>query len=109
MGLVRLQVGRQKACGSDNALATRTQVQTRDVFDLNHLSPYAAAGREALPELVTQAMEQLTLLDFNMFKDQVVPFLPSELAAHYGTPEAWKALSEKVWSDLAEALRSAAP
>jgi hypothetical protein len=85
-------------------LATRTQVQARDVFDLHHLSQYAAAGREAPPALVTQAMEQLSLIDFAMFKDQVVPFLPVDLAAHYGTPEAWKALSEKVWSDLSEAL-----
>ena len=30
-----------------NALATRTQVQARDVFDLHHLTQYAAAGREA--------------------------------------------------------------
>jgi predicted nucleotidyltransferase component of viral defense system len=92
-----------------NALATRTQVQARDVFDLNHLSQFAAAGREASPGLIAQAMEQLTLIDFKMFKDQVVPFLPVELAAHYGTPEAWKALSEKVWSDLSAALRPAGP
>jgi predicted nucleotidyltransferase component of viral defense system len=92
-----------------NALATRIQVQARDVFDLNHLSQYAAAGREASPGLVTRAMEQLTLIDFNMFKDQVVPFLPIELAAYYGTPEAWKALSEKVWSDLSKALLPAVP
>jgi hypothetical protein len=54
-------------------------------------------------------MEQLTLIDFHMFQDQVVPFLPIELAAHYGTPEAWKTLSEKVWSDLSAALLPAAP
>jgi len=92
-----------------NALATRTQVQARDVFDLNHLSQYAAAGREESPGLVTRAMEQLTLIDFNMFKDQVVPFLPVELAAYYGVPEAWKTLSEKVLSDLSEALLPAKP
>ena len=92
-----------------NALATRTQVQARDVFDLHHLSQYAVAGREAPPELVTQAMEQLGLISFAMFKDQVVPFLPSDLAAHYGTPEAWKAMSEKVWNDLLAALPPSAP
>ena len=65
-----------------NALATRTQAQARDVFDLHHLSRYAAAGREAPPELVIRAMEQLGLIGFDMFKDQVVPFLPVDLAAH---------------------------
>jgi predicted nucleotidyltransferase component of viral defense system len=42
-----------------NALATRTQVQARDVFDLHHLSKYAAAARQAPHELVEQAMDFL--------------------------------------------------
>jgi predicted nucleotidyltransferase component of viral defense system len=92
-----------------NALAARTQVQARDVFDLHHLSQYAAAGRAAPPELVTRAMEQLGLASFAMFKDQVVPFLPTDLAAHYGTPEAWKAMSEKVRKDLLAALPPSPP
>jgi len=87
-----------------NALAARTQAQARDVFDLHHLSRYAAAGREAPPDLVIQAMEQLNLIGFDRFKDQVVPFLPMDLAAYYGTPEAWKAMSEKVRNDLSAAL-----
>ena len=92
-----------------NALAARTQVQARDVFDLHHLSQYAAAGRAAPPRLVAQAMEQLGLISFAMFKDQVVPFLPTDLAAHYGTSEAWKAMSEKVRNDLLAALPPSAP
>jgi len=87
-----------------NALATRTQVQARDVFDLHHLSQHAAAGREAPPKLVEQAIEQLSLISFAMFQDQVVPFLPPDLAVHYGTAEAWKTMSEKVWHDLMAAL-----
>jgi hypothetical protein len=35
-------------------------VQARDVFDLHHLSQYAAGEREAPPVLVTQAIEQLS-------------------------------------------------
>jgi predicted nucleotidyltransferase component of viral defense system len=83
-----------------NALANRTQVQARDVFDLHHLSRYAAAAREAPPELLTRAMEQLSLISFEMFMDQVIPFLPLDLSTHYGTPGAWKAMSEKVRNDL---------
>ena len=90
------------------ALAART-LQARDVFDLHHLSQYAAAGREAPPELVKRAMAQLGLISFAMFKDQVVPFLPTDLAAHYGTSEAWKAMSEKVRNDLSAALPPSSP
>lgn len=87
-----------------NALATRTQVQARDVFDLHHLARYAGAGKEAPPELVAQAMAQLSLISFAMFMEQVTPFLPLDLAAHYGTPEAWQSMSKQVWDDLSAAL-----
>jgi predicted nucleotidyltransferase component of viral defense system len=87
-----------------NALATRTHVQARDVFDLHHLSHYAEAGREAPPKLVEQGINQLSLISFDMFHDQVIPFLPNDLARYYGTPEAWKAMSEKVGHDLMSAL-----
>jgi hypothetical protein len=87
-----------------NALATRTQAQARDVFDLHHLSRFAAAGKKSPPKLVIQAMEQLSLISFAMFMEQVVPFLPVDLAAYYGTSEAWKRMSEQVWNDLSAAL-----
>lgn len=87
-----------------NALATRTQVQARDVFDMNHLAASAEAAKNVPIELTTQAMEQLSLITFEMFMDQVIPFLPTDLATHYGTPEAWKAMSEQVWNDLSKAL-----
>jgi predicted nucleotidyltransferase component of viral defense system len=92
-----------------NALATRTHVQARDVFDLNHLSRYAEAARKAPAGVVTRAIEQLGLINFAMFKDQVVPFLPVDLAAHYGTPESWKTMSESVRSDLSKALAPSSP
>ena len=67
---------------------------------MHHLSQYAAAGREASLELVARAVKQLALIGFDMFKDQVVPFLSPDLAVHYGTPDAWKAMSNKVRNDL---------
>jgi len=88
-----------------NALATRTQVQARDVFDMNLLSAFAETAKEVPLELTTQAMEQLGLISFEMFMEQVIPFLPTDLAAHYGTPEAWKTMSEQVWNDLSTALQ----
>jgi predicted nucleotidyltransferase component of viral defense system len=89
-----------------NALATRTQVQARDVFDLHHLAVHAAAGREAPAELVKQALEQLGLISFAMFREQVVPFLPTDLAVYHGTAERWSAMAEKVRGDLNAAIRS---
>jgi hypothetical protein len=89
-----------------NALATRTEVQARDVFDLEHLSTFAQAGRPTHPATLSQALEQLSLISFEMFRDQVIPFLPIGLAAHYDSPEAWKAMSDKVRRNLSLALKA---
>lgn len=92
-----------------NALATRTQGQARDVFDLHHLARFAGAGKNAPPELVARAMDQLWIISFEMFMDQVIPFLPNDLAAHYGTPEAWRNMSGLVGRNLAAALPPSSP
>jgi len=92
-----------------HALATRTQVQARDVFDLHHLARFAEAGKGAPHARVTQAMKQLSMIRFEMFMEQVIPFLPADLAAHYGTPEAWKTMAEQVWNNLSAALPPSAP
>ena len=89
-----------------HALATRTEVQARDVFDLDHLSGFSGAVREAPSALIARAMEQLALISFEMFMEQVIPFLPTDLAGHYGTHEAWKTMSENVWSNLSAARPS---
>jgi hypothetical protein len=86
-----------------NALATRTQVQARDVFDLNHLSSFAEAVRGVPSGLAARAVEQLGLMTFEMFREQVVPYLPNDLAEHYGTPEAWKTMVDRVGNDLSRA------
>lgn len=87
-----------------NALATRRYAQARDVFDLQLLSRHAAAGREAPAALVEKALEQLATITHAMFYDQVVPFLPADLAAYYDTPEAWGQMKEQVRQDLSAAL-----
>jgi hypothetical protein len=86
-----------------NALATRTQVQARDVFDLDHLSSFAEAARGVSLDLVTRAIEQLGLITFDMFREQVVPYLPNDLASHYASIEAWKAMVGRVGNDLSRA------
>ena len=87
-----------------NALATRRYAQARDVFDLHLLSRHAAASRAAPPALVEKALEQLDTITFAMFQDQVGPFLPADLAAYYGTAEAWNQMKEQVQHDLSAAL-----
>ena len=49
------------------------------------------------------------MISFGMFMDQVVPFLPADLASHYGTPEAWRNMSEQVWKNLSAALPASPP
>lgn len=82
------------------ALALRSQVQARDAFDLDHLSAFAKAGAEVSPQIAARALEQLSLITFEMFQEQVVPFLPADLADYHGTPAAWKSLATRVGKAL---------
>lgn len=92
-----------------NALATRAQVQARDVFDLHHLTRFAGAGSGTPSGLVTRALDQLSMISFEMFMEQVVPFLPADLAEYFGTREAWKKMSDQVWDDLSASLPPRTP
>lgn len=87
------------------ALAGRTQVQARDVFDLHHLSGFAGAVRGLAGGLAAQASGQLGLIPFARFAEQVIPFLPPDLAAYHGTPAAWQAMVGRVRADLAGAVK----
>ena len=92
--------------GKVTALAGRAQVQARDIFDLHHLARFAPAAKQVAPEVISQALEQLHLVNFEMFNDQVVPYLPADLAAHHGTPDAWEKMSATVEQNLISALRT---
>lgn len=83
-----------------HALALRTQVQARDVFDLDHLSALGQSGAEVSPQIAARARDQLALITYEMFREQVVPFLPADLAEYHGTPAAWKALVARVGNAL---------
>jgi hypothetical protein len=92
-----------------NALATRRHAQARDVFDLQLLSPHAKAARKVSPALLHQALEQLATISLAMFRDQVTPFLPADLAAYYATAETWNQMKTTVHADLTAALRLERP
>ncbi len=89
-----------------DALATRKYVQARDVFDLQLLSPFSTSGRTVPGSVIRQAIGQLSTIDSAMFRDQVLPFLPGDLAAHYGTDDAWYRIREQVRVDLSSSLPS---
>ncbi len=82
------------------ALAHRTAVQARDVFDLYilHLGghPLFAAG-ELEPETRNLALEQLLTLSFEDYSGQVLPFLQAEEAARYASRGCWKEMRDLVF------------
>lgn len=88
------------------ALAGRSEVQARDVFDLDHLlrtsraeiRPLPIAVRAALPVAVERALD----LRFEAFKAQVVPYLDAEYQELYGTRDAWDRMCELVTERLSE-------
>jgi hypothetical protein len=85
------------------ALAGRSETQARDVFDLDLLlrrqpgvpTPLSAALRE---EAAARAFE----LPFAAFRDQVLPFLDSEIAELYSTPQSWEEIRGYVVERLLE-------
>ena len=89
-----------------HALARRSQIQARDVWDLDHLlrstradpRPLSPSVRQALPD----AIEHTILLGYDVFKAQVVPFLSEDDQTIYGTPDAWERMRELVIERLEE-------
>ena len=85
------------------ALAGRSDTQARDVFDLDLLlrrqpgvpAPLSARLREQAALLALQ-------LPFAAFRDQVLPFLDSEIAELYSAPESWEQIRGYVVERLLE-------
>ena len=87
------------------ALANRTAVQARDVFDLYILGLGGhdlSATRKIENETRERALEQLFLLDFESFSGQVLPFLEQDFLDRFGTPEAWAEIHDFVFRLLEE-------
>lgn len=89
-----------------HALASRSETQARDVWDLDHLlrltdadpRPLSDRLREALPV----AAERVMALEYDVFKSQVVPYLSDDDRATYGTRDAWDRMRELVVERLEE-------
>lgn len=85
------------------ALANRTAVQTRDVFDLYILNLGGhdlSTTRELDPETRNRALEQLATLDYESYSGQVLPFLEQDYLEQFGTEEAWTEMQDFVFGLL---------
>lgn len=88
------------------ALASRSETQARDIWDLDHLLRTTSADPRPLPAAVQRALpearERAFSVPFEVFRGHVVPYLAPEDQEVYGTPDAWDRMCELVASRLGE-------
>lgn len=87
------------------ALALRSEMQARDVFDLDllfrrHRDVIAKGGIEG--HVLDVALERISELGFQAFRDQVLPFLDPAIADLYDERSAWGQMQAFVADRLAE-------
>jgi predicted nucleotidyltransferase component of viral defense system len=82
-----------------SALAQRTEIQARDVFDLDLLVSAGGAVTgipESLRSLMPVAIENAMSIGFDEFRGQVVAYLEPEHQADFSARESWDRLQERV-------------
>lgn len=87
------------------ALVTRALTQARDVFDLHLLisSGFAAQGLpDELKPLARKAQENAMSVSFEVFKSQVLAYLPSEYQSQYDSASVWEGMVLTVVETLDE-------
>ena len=92
------------------ALAARTAVQARDIFDLYILSSQHDIGGKLIdniePGILQKAHERIFEVEFEQFRDTVVSYLSVEDQALYSKPESWEEVRLKVAGFIEEACKS---
>lgn len=78
------------------ALATRREVQARDVFDLDLLLNSGIAPKSTDGEMRRKARDNALSVGFDTFKAQVVSFLDSDHQSQYDSPSVWDDLVLRV-------------
>ena len=89
------------------ALALRTQIQARDVFDLKLLLDAGAGSTPVSPGTIPKlprAIENAMSIGYDAFAGQVLAYLEPDYQEHYRARRVWDELQEQVVSAL-EALR----
>jgi predicted nucleotidyltransferase component of viral defense system len=88
------------------ALASRSEAQARDIWDLDHLFRTTQADPRPLPmelrPLLPEAVERTMSMEYDTFKAQVVPYLSHEDQTIHGTRNAWDRMCELVAERLQE-------
>ena len=87
------------------ALATRSETQARDIFDLHFLGarqPGRAGTGQDAKGLLGKASERLFEVDFAVFRDTVLAYLASEDRAAYDSAGVWDEVKLKVARFLEE-------
>lgn len=84
------------------ALADRSEVQARDVFDLHLLRAFLPEGYRASSgaKLRTEAVKRAGEISFDQYKSSVVSYLASEDQGIFGSPEAWEEMKRVVVEGL---------
>jgi len=82
------------------ALAGRSSVQARDVFDLSMLGSQTTGRTQARtaagPAVRGKATERVFSVSFGQFRDTVVPFLPPDDQAVYQKADVWDEMKLRV-------------
>lgn len=85
------------------ALATRRQIQARDVFDLHLLLSSGvdpAVVYKKTVKYIDKAKDNVWTVSYGMFKSQVVSYLHPEYQAQYSSPKLWDSIILKVENAL---------
>jgi predicted nucleotidyltransferase component of viral defense system len=89
------------------ALASRTAIQARDIFDLYILSSQCDIEGKRIdniaPEILKKAYERIFEIEFEQFRDTVVSYLSGEDQVAYNKPESWEEIRLKVANFIEEA------
>lgn len=94
-----------------DALADRSAVQARDIFDLYILSSQYGAGPEEhagdiKPGVLTKAHERVFEVEFEQFRDTVVSYLSADDQPAYDNPGAWEDIRLKTANFIEEVRES---
>lgn len=92
------------------ALASRTAIQARDVFDLYILSSQYDIKSKRIdnikPEIIQKAYDHTFEIEFEQFRDTVVSYLSGEDQMAYNKPESWEEIRLKVANFIEEVGKS---
>ncbi len=93
------------------ALAGRSVVQARDIFDLYLLSSqyYTRSGERTggiKPGMLTKAYERVFEVEFERFRDTVVSYLSADDQPVYNNPVAWEDIRLKTANFIEEVRES---